>query len=99
MLFCFSFDGVPFILHDNSLRRTTNVASVFPDLIDKDPSYFNISQLKMISAGDWFIQVSSPVNLSVFILRQFIFVVMRGKVITTIIDIFFSVRQDKNLSP
>ena len=35
------------------------MASVLPDLIDRDPSYFNISQLKMLSAGDWFIQVSS----------------------------------------
>ena len=35
------------------------MASVLPDLIDRDPSYFNISQLKMLSAGEWFIQVSS----------------------------------------
>lgn len=51
-----SFDGVPFVMHDGSLRRTTNVATVFPDLIDKDPSYFNMSQLKALSAGEWFLQ-------------------------------------------
>ena len=48
---------MPFLLHDSSLHRTTNINSVFPDLVYKDPSYFNISQLKMLSAGEWFIEV------------------------------------------
>ena len=48
---------MPFLLHDSSLHRTTNINSVFPDLVYKDPFYFNISQLKMLSAGEWFIEV------------------------------------------
>lgn len=29
---------------------------MFPDHVDTDPSYFNISQLKMLNTGDWFLQ-------------------------------------------
>ena len=57
--FLSSFDGVPFLMHDSSLHRTTNIESVFPGMADKDPSYFNISQLKMLNAGEWFLQVST----------------------------------------
>ncbi|XP_067668479.1 glycerophosphodiester phosphodiesterase domain-containing protein 5-like isoform X2 [Haliotis asinina] len=51
-----SFDCVPFILHDKSLVRTTNIEEVFPDRVNDDPSSFNMSDLKRLDAGSWFLQ-------------------------------------------
>ncbi|XP_077867817.1 glycerophosphoinositol inositolphosphodiesterase GDPD2-like [Saccoglossus kowalevskii] len=50
-----SADGVPFLLHDKSLERTTNVEEVFPDRASDDPSTFNISDLKKLDAGSWYV--------------------------------------------
>ncbi len=47
-------DGVLIAMHDNDLRRTTNVAEVFPgremDTVDK----FTFSELQRLDAGSWF---------------------------------------------
>ncbi|XP_046552971.1 uncharacterized protein LOC124262505 [Haliotis rubra] len=51
-----SLDCVPFILHDKSLERTTNIKEVFPDRVNDDPSSFNMSDLKRLDAGLWFLQ-------------------------------------------
>lgn len=52
-----SYDGIPFLLHDATFRRTTNIASVFSDLVDYDASYFNMSQIKQLNAGSWYLEV------------------------------------------
>ncbi len=51
-----SLDGVPFLMHDDSLERTTNIAEVFPDRVLDDASNFTIDELKSLNAGLWFIQ-------------------------------------------
>lgn len=51
-----SFDGIPFILHDDNLRRTTDVDKVFPDMKQTAACWFNMSQLKQLDAGSWFIE-------------------------------------------
>lgn len=51
-----SRDGVPFLLHDTTFARTTNIASVFPDLIEQDASWFNSSDITLLDAGSWYIQ-------------------------------------------
>jgi glycerophosphoryl diester phosphodiesterase len=47
-------DGVLIALHDDDLRRTTNIAEVFPgremDTVDK----FTFSELQNLDAGSWF---------------------------------------------
>ena len=53
-----SIDGVPFLMHDKTFRRTTNIADVFPDRVDEPASMFNISDIKKLNAGQWFIDVS-----------------------------------------
>ena len=53
-----SIDGVPFLMHDKTFRRTTNIADVFPDRVDESASMFNISDIKKLNAGQWFIDVS-----------------------------------------
>ncbi|XP_078694017.1 glycerophosphodiester phosphodiesterase domain-containing protein 5-like isoform X1 [Branchiostoma floridae x Branchiostoma belcheri] len=51
-----SIDGVPFLMHDGDLRRTTNIADVFPNRVNDNAATFNISELKRLNAGKWFLQ-------------------------------------------
>jgi len=51
-----SMDGVPFLMHDDTLARTTNIAEVFPERVDDPASSFTMEELKQLNAGLWFIQ-------------------------------------------
>ncbi|KAG9338695.1 hypothetical protein JZ751_025363 [Albula glossodonta] len=54
-----SYDGVPFLMHDSTLRRTTNVQEVFPNRTDTPAAMFTWNELEMLNAGAWFLSVSS----------------------------------------
>jgi len=56
-----SYDGVLFLMHDNNLKRTTDVEEVFPDRKDDDATTFNISELRQLDAGSWFMD-DDPYN-------------------------------------
>jgi glycerophosphoryl diester phosphodiesterase len=56
-----SLDGVPFLMHDDTLRRTTNILEVYPDRTDEDASNFTMDELYALNAGLWFIQ-KDPFN-------------------------------------
>ena len=51
-----SLDGVPFLMHDDTLQRTTNISEVYPERRDDDPSSFTMEELGALNAGLWFIQ-------------------------------------------
>ncbi|XP_026577106.1 glycerophosphodiester phosphodiesterase domain-containing protein 5 isoform X1 [Pseudonaja textilis] len=51
-----SYDGVPFLMHDQTLRRTTNVEEVFPELAYDHSSMFNWTDLERLNAGKWFLK-------------------------------------------
>uniref|UniRef100_A0A8C3UE58 Glycerophosphodiester phosphodiesterase domain containing 5 n=1 Tax=Catharus ustulatus TaxID=91951 RepID=A0A8C3UE58_CATUS len=51
-----SYDGVPFLMHDKTLRRTTNVEEVFPERAYEHSSMFNWTDLEKLNAGEWFLQ-------------------------------------------
>ncbi|XP_067322564.1 glycerophosphodiester phosphodiesterase domain-containing protein 5 isoform X2 [Anolis sagrei] len=51
-----SYDGVPFLMHDKTLRRTTNVEEVFPQLVYEHASMFNWTDLEVLNAGEWFLR-------------------------------------------
>ncbi|XP_054852927.1 glycerophosphoinositol inositolphosphodiesterase GDPD2 [Eublepharis macularius] len=51
-----SADGVPFIMHDEKLTRTTNVQELFPTLAHSNASSFNWTELQQLNAGSWFLQ-------------------------------------------
>lgn len=51
-----SSDGVPFLMHDNSLRRTTDIQKVFPERQWEDASLFNWTDLQQLNAGRWFLK-------------------------------------------
>lgn len=58
MLCALSSDGIPFLMHDEHLSRTTNVASVFPARVRDHSSDFSWAELKRLNAGAWFLEVS-----------------------------------------
>jgi glycerophosphoryl diester phosphodiesterase len=50
-----SRDGTLFLMHDDTLSRTTNVATVFPSRVKENASDFTFSELRQLSAGEWFV--------------------------------------------
>ena len=54
---CHSYDGVPFLMHDRTLRRTTNVQDVFPNRTDALAAMFTWAELEVLNAGSWFLLV------------------------------------------
>ncbi|XP_026183530.1 glycerophosphodiester phosphodiesterase domain-containing protein 5-like isoform X2 [Mastacembelus armatus] len=50
-----SFDGVPFLMHDRTLRRTTNIKEVFPNRTNAPAAMFTWTELKSLNAGAWFL--------------------------------------------
>ncbi|XP_007552561.1 glycerophosphodiester phosphodiesterase domain-containing protein 5, partial [Poecilia formosa] len=50
-----SYDGVPFLMHDSTLMRTTNVAEVFPNRTHLDAAMFTWAEIQQLNAGSWFL--------------------------------------------
>ncbi|XP_013876592.1 glycerophosphodiester phosphodiesterase domain-containing protein 5 [Austrofundulus limnaeus] len=51
-----SVDGVPFLMRDRTLRRTTDVRRVFPSRQFEDASFFNWTELRSLNSGRWFLE-------------------------------------------
>ncbi|XP_075773779.1 glycerophosphoinositol inositolphosphodiesterase GDPD2 isoform X2 [Pelodiscus sinensis] len=51
-----SADGVPFLMHDATLTRTTDVRAVFPAQAALNSTAFNWTELQALDAGSWFLQ-------------------------------------------
>lgn len=47
-------DGVPVLLHDATLQRTTNVAEIFPERAHLGVSHFTLQEVRRLDAGSWF---------------------------------------------
>ncbi|XP_069396090.1 glycerophosphodiester phosphodiesterase domain-containing protein 5-like [Paralichthys olivaceus] len=52
-----SYDGVPFLMHDGTLRRTTNINKVFPNRTDAAAAMFTWAELESLNAGAWFLSL------------------------------------------
>lgn len=50
-------DGVPFLMRDRTLRRTTDVTKIFPSRQYDDASFFNWTEIRSLNAGSWFLEV------------------------------------------
>ncbi|XP_045434103.1 glycerophosphodiester phosphodiesterase domain-containing protein 4 [Pipistrellus kuhlii] len=50
-----SIDEVPFLMHDNNLRRTTNIRDVRPNESYSSSSSFYWDFLSTLNAGEWFV--------------------------------------------
>ncbi|XP_066571239.1 glycerophosphoinositol inositolphosphodiesterase GDPD2 isoform X2 [Amia ocellicauda] len=51
-----SQDEKPFLMHDKSLLRTTNVMERFPERKSQMGDNYTLEELKMLNAGDWFLK-------------------------------------------
>ncbi|KAM9729688.1 glycerophosphodiester phosphodiesterase domain-containing protein 5 isoform 2-T3 [Menidia menidia] len=51
-----SVDGVPFLMRDRTLKRTTDVSKVFPSRRYEDASFFNWTEIRSLNAGHWFLE-------------------------------------------
>ena len=49
-----SRDGVPFIFHDDTPARTTNVEEVFPERVNAPITSFSWNELQQLDAGSYF---------------------------------------------
>jgi glycerophosphoryl diester phosphodiesterase len=47
-------DGIIIALHDNNLKRTTNIAEIYPDRADDPVSTFSWQEIQALDAGSWF---------------------------------------------
>ncbi|HEX7556623.1 MAG TPA: glycerophosphodiester phosphodiesterase family protein, partial [Leptolinea sp.] len=48
-------DGIPVILHDDNLRRTSNASSVYPNRKPWKLQTFTLEELKKLDFGSWFL--------------------------------------------
>ncbi|NXK98092.1 GDPD5 protein, partial [Formicarius rufipectus] len=51
-----SYDGVPFLMHDSTLKRTTNIKDVYPNDTDQNAALFTWDALQKLNAGTWFLK-------------------------------------------
>ncbi|MHA1232052.1 MAG: glycerophosphodiester phosphodiesterase family protein [Candidatus Helarchaeota archaeon] len=51
-----TIDGKLFLMHDDTLKRTTNIDQVFPTRLDENAALFNWSDLSKLNAGSWFVE-------------------------------------------
>ncbi|KFP88710.1 Glycerophosphodiester phosphodiesterase domain-containing protein 5, partial [Acanthisitta chloris] len=51
-----SYDGVPFLMHDSTLRRTTNIKEVYPNDTAQNAALFSWNTLQNLNAGTWFLK-------------------------------------------
>ncbi|XP_041482565.1 glycerophosphodiester phosphodiesterase domain-containing protein 5-like isoform X2 [Lytechinus variegatus] len=49
-----SFDGVPYVFHDEILTRTTNAIDTFPENYRQPADMFTMDELRELDAGSWF---------------------------------------------
>ena len=49
-----SLDGVPFLLHDYYLHRTTDSRRIYPDRFDDYAASFTMNELEALDFGSWF---------------------------------------------
>ncbi len=48
-------DGVPFVVHDDTLARTSNVKAVFPDRKPFTNYLFTLDEVRRLDFGSWFV--------------------------------------------
>jgi glycerophosphoryl diester phosphodiesterase len=81
-----SLDGVPFLLHDDTLARTTDVAERYPGNETKVASSFIISQLRQLDAGSWFAELDPYSTIASGVVSPTLADSYRGAMIPTLVE-------------
>ena len=81
-----SLDGVPFLMHDETLARTTNIAEVFPARANDVASSFTLEELKQLNAGLWFIQSDPYETINAGFVSQTQLSINQGQQIPTLAE-------------
>lgn len=89
-----SLDGVPFLMHDDTLARTTNIAEVFPERVDEPASEFTLDSLKQLNAGLWFIQTDPYETIESGLVSQSQLGINQGQEIPTLSEALFAVEEE-----
>ncbi len=90
-----SLDGVPFLMHDDTLARTTNIAEIFPDRVGENASNFTMDELKQLNAGLWFIQKDPFGTIEDGLVSQSQLGVNQGQLIPTLAEALEMVKDQK----
>jgi len=89
-----SRDGVLFLMHDDTLARTTNVAAVFPGRAKENASDFTFSELRQLSAGDWFVKNDPAGTIAAGLVSQAEIERYRAEQIPTLVEFLDVVREN-----
>ena len=81
-----SLDGVPFLMHDQTLERTTNIAEVYPNSTNEAASSFTLEELRALNAGLWFIQKDPFDTIESGVISQSQLRVNQGQKIPTLVQ-------------
>jgi glycerophosphoryl diester phosphodiesterase len=65
-----SLDGVPFLMHDDRLWRTTNIGQVFPTRAWDLATSFTWAELQQLNAGSWFVAADPYETIAKKIVRE-----------------------------
>ncbi len=89
-----SLDGVPFLMHDETLARTTNITEVFPQRVNNRASSFTLDELKSLNAGLWFIQTDPFGRIEAGYVSQTQLSINQGQSIPTLTEALEVVREE-----
>ncbi len=90
-----SLDGIPFLMHDGTLERTTNIAEVYPNRVDDDPSQFRMDELRTLNAGLWFIQKNPFNTINSSVISQAQLSINQGQRIPTLTEALELVKENE----
>jgi glycerophosphoryl diester phosphodiesterase len=90
-----SKDGVPFLMHDQTLQRTTNISEVYPERANDDASSFTIDELRALNAGLWFIQKDPFDTINSGLISQAQLSLNQGQKIPTLAQALTMVDEEK----
>lgn len=89
-----SLDGVPFIMHDETLKRTTNITEVFPGKENVLAEDFLLSELKKLNAGWWFILKDPYETIKQGKIEQSQLSVYQAQKIPTLVDVLSAIKRN-----
>jgi glycerophosphoinositol inositolphosphodiesterase len=89
-----SKDGVPFLMHDETFARTTNITEVYPVRAIDRVSSFTMEEINSLNAGLWFLQKDPYNTIEKGLVSQSQLGINQGQTIPTLADALELVKED-----